>query len=108
MNYDKDKYELLGFDIRLSPGDYVEVLWDQERRDIHLLKPDIAWPLSVDIMVWPSFFCYSRDRPGPAYFQFNEAIDITPRNTRHLALELWSNLDEMRAYFFNQKNKNTL
>lgn len=107
MKFDKDKYELLGFDIRLSSEDYIGVFLDQERRDLHLIKPDISWPLSVDIMVWPSFFCYDRDRSGPAYFQFNGTIDITPHNTRHLALELWSNLDEMRSYFLKQKNKLT-
>lgn len=99
-----DKCELLGFDIRLCPEDYVEALWDRKMRDIHLLSPEINWPLSVDTMIWPSLFRYFRDCSIHSYFQFNEAIDVTPRNTRHSALELWSSLDEMKNYYLGQKD----
>lgn len=96
--------ELLGFDIRLTPKVYVNQLWDHERRTRYLLRPEIKWPLSVDQMAWPSFFRYNRYQMGPAYFQFDGMIDITPNSTRHLALELWPDLDKMKVYFLKQRS----
>lgn len=93
--------ELLGFDIRLRAEDYVEARWDQNSRAIYLLQPETKWPLSVDQMIWPSFFRYSKGR-GPGYLDIEETIDVTPSNTRHGALELWPSLDEMRMCFMRQ------
>lgn len=102
MNNDERLF--LGFDIRLKPEDYIKVFWDQKRRDMHLLASNIVWPLSVDIMVWPSVFLYHR-RHSPPYFQFKEAIVVSPQNTRQEALGLWTDLDEMKDTFYKHKNK---
>jgi hypothetical protein len=96
--------ELLGYDIRLFAEDYVEARWDQNSRAIYLLRPDIKWPLSVDQMVWPSFFCYSNDR-GAGYFELDETIEVTPSTTRHSALELWPSLEDMKTCFTQQPVK---
>lgn len=93
--------ELLGFDIRLCANDYVDARWSRSGRDLYLLQPTTAWPLSVDQMVWPSLFRYSKDR-GPGYLDIEGVIDVTPRSTRDSALELWSSLDEMKAYVMQQ------
>ncbi len=96
--------ELLGFDIRLRAEDYVEARWDQSSRTTYLLRPETKWPLSVDQMVWPSFFRYSKDR-GPGYLKLDEAIDVTPSTTRHSALELWPSLRDMKACFMQHPVK---
>lgn len=51
----KSAVEFLGYDCRRrcigsSP------LWQPDRRSLYLLRPDVAEPLSVDGMVWPSIF----------------------------------------------------
>lgn len=96
--------ELLGFDIRLCFEEYAELIWGKKRRDIHLLSPEIKWPLSVDEMVWPSFFRYigAGDYEAP-YFRVNGAIEIKPRDFRQEALGLWSRLDEMKACFLRRE-----
>jgi hypothetical protein len=59
---------VMGFDVRMDPRE-LEALWDEERRDHFLLRPDTL-PLSVDEAVWP--------RPGstlsPEQFEV-----LTPR-----------------------------
>ena len=60
--------ELLGFDIRLRAEDYVGARWNQDNRTVYLFRSESKWPLSVDQMVWPAFFRYSKDR-GPGYLQ---------------------------------------
>ena len=47
---------VLGFDARLRPGDYLDHQWGGVRREVFLLRPDIAWPKSVDLTAWPSLF----------------------------------------------------
>lgn len=89
--------QLLGFDIRLMPEDYVEIRWSQDVRDIFLLRPEIKWPLSVDLSVWPSFFRYWKDS-----FSFIERINIIPVDFRQQALDLWSSLERMKDYFFKE------
>ncbi len=51
-----DGLRLLGFDVRLSPAEYLNSQWKQERRGVYLLGPSVDWPLSVDSYVWPSAF----------------------------------------------------
>jgi hypothetical protein len=46
---------LLGFDLREAPETWSH-LWDDARRTLFLLRPDVARPLSTDTMVWPSIF----------------------------------------------------
>lgn len=99
-------HELLGFDIRLRSEDYVQQLWNQERRVTYLMLPEIKWPLSIDQMVWPSLFRYPTDLIEQSYFQFNETIEVKAINTRHRALELWLGIEEMQKQAGKQgKNK---
>lgn len=46
---------LLGFDAREMWLDG-ETLWDENRRNDYLFRPDVAKPLSTDTIVWPSVF----------------------------------------------------
>lgn len=103
MNY--EDHELLGFDIRFDPRAFVQTIWDKKRRQIHLLKSDIQYPLSIDTMVWPSFFRYSSNRSEPFYFQSEEILTVIPKSFRHSALELWPSLDDMIAFFKDKKEK---
>ena len=60
--------EFLGFDVRLEPEDYLNRVWTSERRSEYLLDPQTSWPLSVDLMVWPSIFKYSSTQVGYTYW----------------------------------------
>jgi hypothetical protein len=70
---------LLGFDARVvAPTD-----WPTERRNTHLLRPEVVQPGSVDPKVWPSLF----DRPAhvrPSYVGFFQ--------------ELWEDLEHLRKH----------
>jgi hypothetical protein len=95
--------ELIGFDIRTGSKDYIHALWTQERRSAYLLDSEIKWPLSIDQMVWPSFFHYAG-----TVFQIEDsinslAIDAVPNNPRQAGLRLWANMEEMRTFFLTQK-----
>jgi hypothetical protein len=46
---------LIGFDARVAL-DAVSRYWDAQRRRTYLLRDDVLAPLSVDPLVWPSFF----------------------------------------------------
>ena len=46
---------LLGFDVRELPDGRAS-LWDDARRNLFLLRPEIMRPLSTDTLVWPSVF----------------------------------------------------
>src|SRR5947207_669630 len=83
-------YELLGFDVRLCSGDYVQARWDWKSRTTFLLRPEIQWPLSVDDEVWPSVFD-----------EFEEAE--LPTNSLRPSLWLWFNLAAMQAFLMTQK-----
>lgn len=100
-------HELLGFDIRLRPEYYVEKLWNQKRRVTYLLLPEVKWPLSVDKMVWPSLFRYPTDLIEQSYLQFDETIEVKAINTRHQALELWLDIEEMKKQSGKQGKNNT-
>ena len=67
---------LVGYDIRLDAGQYVELWWDQKRRNEYLLRPDTQWPLSVDGLVWPSMFRVARLESLPNLAP--HVIDVTP------------------------------
>jgi hypothetical protein len=92
----------LGFDIRLLAEDYVSAVWSSEHRRRYLLREEIAWPMSVDRVVWPSmlepnYFTATASRiPNPKYIggqlselendigfipQWREVISLT--NTDH-------------------------
>ncbi len=46
---------LIGFDVR-EPRTKLPQRWHQTRRQMFLLRPDAATPLSTDTLVWPSVF----------------------------------------------------
>jgi hypothetical protein len=47
---------LIGFDIRwLSKPGFLD-FWDEPRRQQYLIRPEVAYPLSIDRHVWPSRF----------------------------------------------------
>lgn len=57
---------LYGYDVR-TPIAAVDAAWTAERRARYLLRPEIARPLSVDRMVWPTVFashCATYDAGG--------------------------------------------
>jgi hypothetical protein len=56
-SYEKDMIEerLLGFDAR-ERADELTTLWSADRREQFLLRANVATPLSVDVLVWPSVF----------------------------------------------------
>ena len=47
---------LVRFDIRVHEDDYVHTFWTPELRNEFLLNPAVAWPLSIDVWMWPSVF----------------------------------------------------
>lgn len=46
---------ILGFDARYQPAEIVQ-FWTNQRRREYLLNDEVAHPVSVDPMVWPSLF----------------------------------------------------
>jgi hypothetical protein len=87
--------ELIGFDTRLKAEDYLDRAWTHEKRSMHLLNSEIFWPLSVDLMVWPSIFKYSSTQVGPIRINMDGLIDVESISTRHSALVLWPSLADM-------------
>src|SRR5262249_12981778 len=55
--------QLVGFDLKLDPA-AVSRSWTSERRGQFLLHEDVAEPISVDPMVWPSRFWQPHVPPG--------------------------------------------
>lgn len=96
--------ELLGFDIRLKSECYLNRVWDRERRFKYLLNPQTPWPLSVDIMVWPSMFRYTSTQAGSGHISLDKLIEVETINTRHDALSIWPSLREMDKCFDSQKS----
>jgi hypothetical protein len=95
--------ELLGFDIRFNCNDYVDIFLTEEFRDNYLLNRNIQWPLSVDTMIWPSYFSFSGYLSG---FRTDEMIDVNPLSTRQEALRLWENHNEMKTVFSQRFGQN--
>jgi hypothetical protein len=89
---------LLGFDIRLSPDDYLESAWDKERRLSYLLRPKTEWPLSVDTLVWPSVFF-------PKIYGTQPLIAVDPETA---ISGFWLNLQLMGAAFASAWKRQTL
>jgi len=96
---------LVGFDIRLGRCEYLTTLWDKKRRSTYLLQPEIEWPLSVDTSVWPSVFYYPHENMRATHPLPEQAISVCARDTRGLALELWSHRDEMESVFAEHKQR---
>jgi hypothetical protein len=75
----KTRERVLGFDARETFVDPAKA-WTPARRREVLLRGDVAKPLSVDALVWPSVF---HELPIPG--------------CGGVAADLWDDLDEMRA-----------
>ena len=83
---------LLGFDVRLAADQYAGQRWDRDSRAQFLLRPDLAWPLSVDRSVWPSAFF-------PTGFRdFRDAYSTIPVDGEFKGNE-WPDLQRMRSHF---------
>lgn len=88
---------LLGYDVRelWMDGD----LWDRSRREVFLLRTEVAKPLSVDPIVWPSVFDTGQGigLPDPERRRLGLAGIPTPPWTGANA-GLWKDLDAMKNY----------
>lgn len=90
---------LLGYDVRLAADTYVASRWEDEARRVFLLRADIAWPLSVDLMVWPSIFQYQGASVAARYLPLSGWIDVEPADFPHRVLDLWQDPAAMIAAF---------
>jgi hypothetical protein len=76
----------LGLDARLPPAQYLAREWTAQRRELFLLRPDVAQPLSVDRLVWPSLFRFPGDRPDPGRAAAPAAAGLS---FAEVALRMW-------------------
>jgi hypothetical protein len=88
---------LLGYDLRLGFADFCDGYWDDEKRAVFLLRPDIARPASVDPWIWPSVFRYLHLYQSPTVTPHQGAIAIEPTSFDHGVTCLWPNLEAMVA-----------
>ena len=92
---------LIRFDIRLPKEDYVSEFWNQENRDRFLLRPETAWPLSVDPLVWPSVFYSTIFREASKLPYGNIEVDPLVDDGKY-----WLNLEQMKAFYARHKKAN--
>jgi hypothetical protein len=85
---------LVRFDIRVHEDDYVHTFWTAELRNEFLLNPAVAWPLSIDVWMWPSVFFSKifQDGTRTSY----ATIEVDPSTDGG---DYWLNLEEMLAYY---------
>jgi hypothetical protein len=83
---------LIGFDAR-EAGEY-DPRWDDERRRRFLLRHDVARPLSVDCIAWPSIADIGLGRSLSTEERERLGIGWNAR--------LWESLDRMRRYLDEQ------
>ena len=81
----------LGFDARLHASAYVDQVWGTVRRENFLLRPEIAWPKSIDKTVWPAVLRL----PGDVDMGAQGVIDVEPIDVRQNALDVWRDLDSL-------------
>ena len=81
----------LGFDARLDASAYVELAWGTKRREVFLLRPEIAWPKSVDQSVWPAVLRL----PGDVDLGAHGVVDVEPVDVRQNALDVWRDLGSL-------------
>ena len=90
---------LLGYDFRLGFSGFAGAYWDAGKREVFLLRPDIACPASVDPWIWPSVFRYLHLYPTPPVAPRQGAIAIEPTGFEHSVTCLWPGLEDMTACF---------
>lgn len=85
----------VGFDLRLPATSYLDRDWPAGHRERFLLRPEIAWPRSVDKMVWPSLFEF----PGSNLLASRDAgcVAFAPAKHREMCSLLWADLPRMAA-----------
>jgi hypothetical protein len=93
---------LVQFDVRLRADDYVSSFWDQEHRNLYLLRPQTEWPLSVDPLVWPSVF-YSEIFRAATNLPYG-SIEVDPSTDDG---QYWLNLDQMTGHYETHKRPET-
>jgi hypothetical protein len=87
---------LVRFDIRVHRDDYLQSHLTPEYRNEYLLNPDVEWPLSADVFIWPSvFFAWINT--------WSEFATIEVDVDRHGG-DYWLNLAEMRAHYEANKS----
>lgn len=95
-------HRIVRFDVRLDKSDYLDTLWDRERRQSYLLRPDVEWPLSVDPLVWPSVF-YSEIFKEAVNLPYS-SIELPPSTDDG---DYWLNLDRMKEHYDSHKKAGT-
>ncbi len=90
---------LLGYDLRLGFTGFADAHWDAQKREVFLLRTDIASLASVDPMIWPSVFRYTHLYPTPPVAPNQGAIAIEPTGFEHSVTCLWPDLAAMTACF---------
>jgi hypothetical protein len=95
------KENVLGFSSRLNPL-VRNSHWDDQRRNLYLIRPDIAVPLSVDLLVWPSL-------PDPSDGDSNEDSDetLSGGDFHDQALHLATNLARIKQLTRTTNNSGT-
>jgi hypothetical protein len=92
----KSLSQLVGYDVRRGVSPFLLGLWDDDRRDEFLLRPDVRYPFSVDRFVWPSRFQLGPDNPYPFPQQADTiVIDLATANQHFQLFDLWDDLVKM-------------
>jgi hypothetical protein len=96
---------LLGFDARERPNE-LGSLWPPDRRALFLLRSDVAIPLSVDTLVWPSVFDTGQGigLPGPQRKALRLAGLPLPPYTGPNA-GLWEDASSLRRYLSERRGE---
>jgi len=87
---------LVGFDLKLEPAGLARA-WTHERRSRFLLR-DIAEPLSVDPMIWPSRFWQPHVPPGMGIPQRVGTVAVPALTPGYNHLGLWESLERLDAF----------
>ena len=87
---------VLGFDARLRHEHFMDRHWGGVRREVFLLRPDIAWPKSVDVTAWPSLFHFEGDFRLPDD-PFPYVEHVPDRQDMRQILSLWADRNAMLA-----------
>ncbi len=88
---------LVGYDLRVDPA-VASLSWGPERRRQFLLRQDVAHPLSVDPMVWPSRFWQLHVPPGMGVPRHVGTVAVPPGTPAYSSLGLWTDLACLRAF----------
>jgi hypothetical protein len=88
---------LIGFDLRLDPLTAARA-WTPDRRLRFLLREDVAEPLSVDPMVWPSRFWQPHVPPGMGIPQRLGTVAVPALTPGYTHLGVWDSLERLDGF----------